>query len=486
MHLSLLTKFVITFLLCSFVGANAEKIRITQKKSGKTITVESISIKDDLLICKLKGKSYEFPLNSLTDKSVERIKALLEKSPATTSSDLSYLNEAFGVTLFAKERSLWNENTSEIASRLSWPAESKNKSITSYRFYPPKDYTFLGAHPYCATLYGNENEQGDRLSLVFANKGDYGSTSGLGPDHFKKIHPDLKMPSSLNAAIELDAKLITESLTKALKQEPVEQYYGEKEDKRKILRWDADEHALLLTSVEGEFTSLLIVSKENADKEGKVNFIKDSLLKAKLLKNVTKADNGDINIANIPMVNQGPKGYCAPATFERAMSYMSIPADMYLLATAATQEGGGTNTYLLAESCKRIVRSKARKIRDINLEEDLDIKFVKKYIDKGVPILWQMRSLEEYNKIVNDRTAKRKSIKEFDTWTKQIQKESDDVSLAMKANQSNHHICMIIGYNEKTRELAVSDSWGPRYELRWVHIDIAKAVTTRGGFVIDF
>jgi hypothetical protein len=120
------------------------------------------------------------------------------------------------------------------------------------------------------------------------------------------------------------------------------------------------------------------------------------------------------------------------------------------------------------------------------LEEDLDIKFVKKYIDKGVPILWQMRSLEEYNRIANDRTAKRKSIKEFDIWTKQIQKESDDVSLGMKANQSNHHICMIIGYNEKTRELAVSDSWGPRYELRWVHIDIAKAVTTRGGFVIDF
>jgi hypothetical protein len=89
--------------LCSFVGANAEKIRITQKKSGKTITVESISIKDDLLICELRGKSYEFPLSSLTDKSVERIKALLEKSPATTSSDLSYLNEAFGVTLFAKK-----------------------------------------------------------------------------------------------------------------------------------------------------------------------------------------------------------------------------------------------------------------------------------------------------------------------------------------------------------------------------------------------
>ena len=45
---------------------------------------------------------------------------------------------------------------------------------------------------------------------------------------------------------------------------------------------------------------------------------------------------------------------------------------------------------------------------------------------------------------------------------------------------------MVIGYNEATNEVAVSDSWGPRYELRWVHLDIAKAVTSRGGFVIDF
>jgi len=47
---------------------------------------------------------------------------------------------------------------------------------------------------------------------------------------------------------------------------------------------------------------------------------------------------------------------------------------------------------------------------------------------------------------------------------------------------------MIIGYNEATNELAVSDSWGPRYEIRWVHTDIANAVSSKynDGFVIDF
>ena len=59
--------------------------------------------------------------------------------------------------------------------------------------------------------------------------------------------------------------------------------------------------------------------------------------------NVEKRANGDLVILNIPMVDQGPKGYCVPATFERCMRYMEIPADMYLLAMAGnTGMGGGT------------------------------------------------------------------------------------------------------------------------------------------------
>jgi hypothetical protein len=219
--------------------------------------------------------------------------------------------------------------------------------------------------------------------------------------------------------------------------------------------------------------------------EGKVAFVKDSELKKVVSKNVKKNDNGDTFIDNIPMVDQGPKGYCAPATFERAMRYMLVPADMYLLATLATSASGGTNTAALADSCKRIVRSKARRIKDLDLEKDLEMRKVKTYIDKGVPILWCMRSLEEYNTIANARSKERASVKDFSQWKETISLEAESVSDRLEVNESNHHICMIIGYNEETNELAVSDSWGARYALRWVHIDIAKAVTSRGGFVID-
>jgi hypothetical protein len=35
---------------------------------------------------------------------------------------------------------------------------------------------------------------------------------------------------------------------------------------------------------------------------------------------------------------------------------------------------------------------------------------------------------------------------------------------------------MIIGYNERTNEIAVSDSWGERFELRWIPTGVANWV----------
>ena len=38
-------------------------------------------------------------------------------------------------------------------------------------------------------------------------------------------------------------------------------------------------------------------------------------------------------------------------------------------------------------------------------------------------------------------------------------------------------MCMIIGYNEATGELCVSDSWGPQYAERWITMEEANAIT---------
>lgn len=460
----------------------AESLEITQVKSGKTLEVSPTWVKDGKVRFSLNEKEFTVPLETLTKDSRTKLLDWQAGKEEGAADKVAKINEAVGHELFTSGQSLWEEGAGAVAKRLRWRKESVTENSSSFRAYPGAKYGFINARPYCCTLYGKEEGKVSHFSLVYANKGDYGSKVGSGEDHFES-KGDLPSPSSLQDAIEHDAKAINLVLTEVLG-EATEQRYGEKEDRRAVKRWDYEGHAFILSERRSEYTHLLIVPTETADNEGKVKFVKDQDLRDMLVANVVREPNGDVRIKNIPMVDQGPKGYCAPATFERAMRYMLVPADMYLLATLATKRGEGTNTQLLAYESKRIIRSKARRIKELDLDGDLGMRVVSNYIDKGVPILWQMRSLKEYNSVVNKRTKERKSVEDFSKWAQEIAEEADSLAPRLESAE-NYHICMIVGYNEATGELAVSDSWGPSYELRWVHLDIAKAVSTAGGFVVD-
>lgn len=458
-------------------------VTITKKGSTQTIEVTPLELTEDAFVFELQFKEYTFPLAQLDAASLDRITQWSTENAEQSTEIYETANQAIGLPLFLVNKRLWNEDIDLVAQRLQWNPESLTETCKSYRKYPTDSDRFLGARPYCYSLYGSSDGTCESLSIVFANKGDFFSNVGFGEDHFKKKEASTPQLDSLQGAIHKDIETISTLLTTHFG-EPKEQRYGEKEDRRDVQRWNFKGHAFILSEREKEYAHLLIVDLKTADNEGKVDFIKDQDARQLIEKNVTRSENGDVIISNIPMVNQGPKGYCAPATFERAMRYMFVPADMYLLATLATDATGGTNTVALSGEAKRIIRSKARRIKDLDLEDDLSIRLVSRYIDKGVPIMWQMASVDAYNELANSLTEKRPSTTDLTAWKIQITADAEK-ALPSITNESNYHICLIIGYNEQTQELAVSDSWGPRYALRWVPIDIAKAVTTRGGFIID-
>jgi hypothetical protein len=39
------------------------------------------------------------------------------------------------------------------------------------------------------------------------------------------------------------------------------------------------------------------------------------------------------------------------------------------------------------------------------------------------------------------------------------------------------HVCLITGFNAETGEIALSDSWGPDYEERWITEEEAAAIS---------
>ena len=117
-----------------------------------------------------------------------------------------------------------------------------------------------------------------------------------------------KDPKVLQQWIERDEESIKETLEKALGK-PRRQNYGQGSSKRKVSRWDWSGHSFLLSIAEGEFVSLAIEPVEVVDLRGKPKKVADMHIRRVHRSNVDNRANGDTVIRNIPMVDQGPKGY---------------------------------------------------------------------------------------------------------------------------------------------------------------------------------
>lgn len=56
----------------------------------------------------------------------------------------------------------------------------------------------------------------------------------------------------------------------------------------------------------------------------------------------------------------------------------------------------------------------------------------------------------------------------------------------MRTDTQNGHMCMIIGYNAATGEIAISDSWGPQFAERWMTVEEANAISQRQFTVVNW
>lgn len=466
-------------LLCLAALASAsaaERERSFHSAAGKEIRATFLSFQNNLVtLRRADGKTFDVPFDLLGSEDQEYVKKIAENARNIVAD----LNKAAGLPIANGDP--FNELDAEtFAKALALRPESTSRHGKSWRLYAAfvKDYTLFGAMPYSVALYSDGEGKVENISIVFANKGDFGSTAGFAADHFKKS--GLVAPGSLSEAMALDARVVSASLASVLGT-PDTQRYGEGDTRREISRWDWNGHSFLLSNEEGEYVSLAIVSTENADSGGKSARVTDAELKKRLVDGVIREDNGDVFISEIPMVDQGPKGYCVPATFERAMRTMGIEADMYLLAMVGLSgSGGGTIVEVLLENVKSAVYRKGRRTKEDEIRS-LKIRDVKRYVDQGAPLMWTMCSVEDYNEIANLNTAGRK--KDDPAFRQEIDGKAIELAAWAKP-ETNHHVCMIIGYNERTDEIAVSDSWGPQFELRWVPVSVADWASAGKLFMI--
>jgi hypothetical protein len=364
------------------------------------------------------------------------------------------------------------ENTSgkEWAEALHLPVESETKYQSSYRAYVGPQTELLAANPKSIALLATEDHP-EQLTLVFANKGD--SVNEALPTNSHTVHLSA-IEKLVDKLVAQDADRIRNKLTGWLGK-PRRQGFGDFGKTRESAeRWDVSDTAFLLIEQKGEYTALRIMPSTTADAGGRSSRITDANLRERMKSNVLHRDNGDLIIENIPMIDQGPKGFCVPATYARVLLYSGVPADLYLLALLGkTGVGGGTYVSSMENSVRALAASYGRSVTSVS--PSLDLPKLESYFERGIPLTWALFVDEGINRDLTLRLKARASA-DPDTWSKQLESKRKSAR-NIRRSSMNGHVCLLIGCNRRTAELATSDSWGPEFAERWISLEEARVLS---------
>ena len=192
--------------------------------------------------------------------------------------------------------------------------------------------------------------------------------------------------------------------------------------------------------------------------------------------NLTRDAKGNVFIGNMPMADQGSKGYCLPASIQRVFEYFGMGTDMHQIAEVAGSDPKvGTSSLAMAKELDKIdYHFKTRlvilglgdtgRITEVEvkkgeyyvgkpIDEKKFLKDIRSFIDDGIPVLWALKV--------------------------GVYPEEPE----MKMQTTGYHMRLIIGYNEKDGRLVFTDSWGAGHEFKTIKSEHAFAVTN-GIFVL--
>ena len=233
----------------------------------------------------------------------------------------------------------------------------------------------------------------------------------------------------------------------------------------------------------------------------------------KVKENVTRNPEGDVWIGNVPMVDQGQKGYCAASSSERVLRYYGLEVDQHQIAQLAdTAAEGGTTLEGMAKAIAKVGRQFQLDKKDL-ISSDSEGSFEKsdhaKLIDqynavakkkKAGEIDWKSYTTDhtvDIQKIWTDmdpaillaaRSAQKQGMSQFVKnirsyvdqgvpllWSCLVGMYPEEPPLGQEG--AFGHVRLIIGYNTKTGDILYSDSWGPNHALKRLPLDKAWAMT---------
>lgn len=229
---------------------------------------------------------------------------------------------------------------------------------------------------------------------------------------------------------------------------------------------------------------------------------RDTVRKSTLRDNITKEEDGTVWLKNLPMVDQGQKGYCVPATLARVFAYYGMDkVDQHALAAACDSQGsGGTSSRdmetAMEDVCKQF-RTRFIVLDDYttNLKSTVESynKFAKREDKEPLNLYSDVFGTADAKVL---RMARAGKAPQINKWMKDIKKNIDagtpviwmvmlgiyqeEVSLPQSRGG---HARLIIGYNLKKKTIIYTDSWGAMHARKTISAADAAAMTT-GRYII--
>ena len=453
-------------------------------RDGRTVEADLVRTeKDSVVIRRADGREFTLPRDRLSPADL----AFLDQLPASANTGpvpahpseppawIEPLNRALGLPLFA-DANLWDDPPAEVAKRLRLRPESVTPGYESWRVYIRPPAPLLGVPAYMIALRAEEGSVAG-LSLLFTNRGDHPAFAGL--DALSIVPPATLQ--AFRAALAGDFEKIRARLAEALPKGETEPTPAERRAfPGELALFSASDHQLIVQSLPDWHLAVRIQPVERAAPPR----LSDDQLRQRLRARITRRENADVVLNQIPMVDQGPKGYCVPATFERLLRYAGIPADMYdLAALGGTGFGGGTNVASLVDSLERTARQHGRRLETIRIKPSPAT--LARYLDEGRPVLWSLASTPAFNALADAYSAERAALTDataLKTWATERRR----LGATLAPESGSAHLCLLVGYNRATGELAFSDSWGPGFAERWLPSPAVQAVSLGDCWVLGF
>ena len=229
------------------------------------------------------------------------------------------------------------------------------------------------------------------------------------------------------------------------------------------------------------------------------------MAKKELKAAVMREEDGTVWIKGIPMVDQGSKGYCVPATVARVFAFYGMEqADMHTIAAVAHSDpNGGTSVLKMEKAVTDIGRHYHVKVQRMDGPPFNFSKSIKKYNTlakkKGLPELDPVAGEDDWMEAVDAETwlaAFDGKKSDVSRWLASIRSYIDsgipilwsvrpcELFSGRKGRNGGAHMRLIIGCNEKKGTVIYSDSWGDgpaaRREMR---ADQACSITTAAFYI---